>query len=60
MPVELELGQHSQYSDLYDGLDDNTVKIPAGSRNISLLHIGSGNHPVSLQSVYGGGVLLQR
>jgi len=58
MPVELELGQHSQYSDLDYGLDDNTVKIPAVSRNISLLHIGSGNHPVSLLSVYGG-LLLQ-
>ena len=37
-PVELEPGQHSQYSDLYYGLNDNTVKIPSGSRNMSLLH----------------------
>jgi hypothetical protein len=49
--------QYSQYSDLDYGLDDNTVKIPAGSGNISLLHnieIGSGNHPVSMLSVYRG------
>jgi len=57
-PVELEPGDHSQYSDLNYGLDDNTVKIPAGSRNISLPHniqIGFGNHPFSLLSVYSGG-----
>lgn len=35
-PVELEPGQHSQYSDSDYGLDDNWVQIPAGSRNISI------------------------
>jgi len=59
-PVELEPGQHSQYSDLYYGLNDNTVKIPSGSRNMSLLHnitklaLGTTQSPCW---VYGGFLL---